>query len=288
MRPTRGAALVVALALAGCVTSPKKSRSATKAAPEPAIAEPAAMPSDVADPALDARITQLGESIVIQANAENLKAVAAEARMTAQITGNVPLAWDGFARRFEADIEELEAAVRAVEAAPTPDEVAARLTAAAGPVTRVETVSRMLASYRDGDALATALYFAAALRAGSAAASGFFEANLVSGEGLSPKVRKGLVPALRALAERGDATAQYTLATVFLVGKLTPKSAPKAAALATRAAEQGSPEGQYLLGLLYLEGSGVKKDPKLAAQWLNRAAAQGNEGAKSVLAELAR
>jgi hypothetical protein len=234
-------AAAVALTINATVT-PKK--------PKPAKSRPKSDPAAAVEPEasdIDARLDKLSASIVIQASAENLKSIAAEARMLVSVPGTIPRSWSEFAKQFAADILELEGTVRAVESAKSDAQSAQLLTDAAAPVTRVETVSRLIQSHRDGDGLATAVYFVAALKSGSAAAGIFFENAGIDGKDLNPAVKRDFVPTLKALADRGDATAQYVYATECLVGTLTPKDVKKAAIYAAKSAKQGNESGDSLL-----------------------------------------
>lgn len=95
--------------------------------------------------------------------------------------------------------------------------------------------------------------------------------------------------ALRAAAKGGDATAQYTLAQHYLVGK-APLAANPAEAVVwlTRAAEQQHVAAQYEIGTFYRDGTHVPRDPVLARKWLGKAAAQGHVKAKVALQDIIR
>ena len=81
------------------------------------------------------------------------------------------------------------------------------------------------------------------------------------------------VPQLRALADKGDATAQFALATVYEGAFGYPNPDPKeAAAWYRRAADQNLPEAQTALADRLMQGVGVEKNYEEAAK-LYRAAA---------------
>ncbi len=81
------------------------------------------------------------------------------------------------------------------------------------------------------------------------------------------------VPKLRALAEAGDATAQFALATVLEGAFGYPKTDPKEAARwYRRAADQNIPEAQTALADRLMQGVGIDKNYDEAAK-LYRAAA---------------
>jgi TPR repeat protein len=79
----------------------------------------------------------------------------------------------------------------------------------------------------------------------------------------------------RPLADKGDATAQYQIATLYAEGKGVEQSDATAAEWYQKAAEQGSADAQYNLAVSYAEGLGVKQDDAAAAKWFRRAAEQG-------------
>jgi TPR repeat protein len=79
----------------------------------------------------------------------------------------------------------------------------------------------------------------------------------------------------RPLAEKGVATAQYRLGTLYAEGKGVAQNDATAATWFQRAAEQGDAAAQYNLGASYAEGLGVAKDDVAAAKWFRRAADQG-------------
>jgi len=76
------------------------------------------------------------------------------------------------------------------------------------------------------------------------------------------------------LAESGNATAQYSLGTLYDVGRGVPKDHEKAVHWFRLAAEQGHPAAQFNLGNAYRAGQGVSQDHYLAASWWRRAAEQ--------------
>ncbi len=91
--------------------------------------------------------------------------------------------------------------------------------------------------------------------------------------------------ALRALAEQGDATAQYTLGNMYADGEGVPEDLVEAVRWYRLAAEQGGAEAQYNLGVLYLgimyeDGRGVPEDLVEAVRWFRLAAEQGGAEAQ--------
>lgn len=79
----------------------------------------------------------------------------------------------------------------------------------------------------------------------------------------------------RPLAESGNATAQYSLGTLYAEGKGVAHNDATAFAWFQKAAEQGNAEAQFDLGASYASGIGVAKSFPDAAKWFRRAADQG-------------
>ena len=75
----------------------------------------------------------------------------------------------------------------------------------------------------------------------------------------------------RALAEQGDAAAQYVLAFMFAKGRGVNQNYVESARWLEKAAEQGHPAAQHYLGLMYVTGKGVPKDKVRAHMWLTLA-----------------
>ena len=88
---------------------------------------------------------------------------------------------------------------------------------------------------------------------------------------------------LKALAEKGDAKAQYNLGEMYLRGEGVEKDEKEAVKWYRKAAEQNSALAQYDLGQMYEIGLGVEKDEKEAVKWYRKAAEQGDEDAKAAL-----
>jgi len=81
------------------------------------------------------------------------------------------------------------------------------------------------------------------------------------------------------LANRGDATAQERLGTMYMFGIGVEKNYATAAQWYRKAAEQGYANAQFNLGMMYATGRGVKQDDAQAAAWYRKAADQGHDGA---------
>jgi TPR repeat protein len=93
-------------------------------------------------------------------------------------------------------------------------------------------------------------------------------------------------PQFLALAERGDARAQFNLAMLYNTGRGVEQNPLEAAKWFRRAAEQGEPTSQFNLGYMYKNGRGVPRDAREAAEWYLRAALQGVPDAQFNLAQM--
>jgi TPR repeat protein len=91
---------------------------------------------------------------------------------------------------------------------------------------------------------------------------------------------------LQAVAEHGDARAQYELATGLLSGHEPGRDANVAVRWLEKAAKQGFALAQLRLGILYGRGVGVSRDYALAHRWFQAAAENGNALAMHNLAVL--
>ena len=83
------------------------------------------------------------------------------------------------------------------------------------------------------------------------------------------------IAVLRALAEQGDATAQFTLGRMYDTGRVVPQDDAEAVRWYRLAAEQSDAGAQHSLGSLYANGEGVPQDEAEAERWLRLAAEQG-------------
>lgn len=89
---------------------------------------------------------------------------------------------------------------------------------------------------------------------------------------------------LRLAAARGEAVAQYDIASRFAHGIGVSRDESEAATWFQRAASSGHALAQYHIGTLYERGRGVQKDIGRARIWYGRAADQGNVKAMHNLA----
>ncbi len=91
---------------------------------------------------------------------------------------------------------------------------------------------------------------------------------------------------LRQAALRGDANAQFVVASRYLEGKVVPRDEEQAAQWYRRAAIQGLASAQYRLGSMYEHGRGTPLDREAAQVWYEQAAGRGNIMAMHNLAVL--
>lgn len=89
--------------------------------------------------------------------------------------------------------------------------------------------------------------------------------------------------ALRPVADRGNAEAQYRYAMLFAEGRGVRPSDALAASWLRRAADQGHAEACYQLGRMYLDGRGVPLDGHEARSWLRKAAGAGHAPSAALL-----
>ena len=83
-----------------------------------------------------------------------------------------------------------------------------------------------------------------------------------------------------ALAQQGDAKAQYNLGEMYATGKGVAQNHKQAAAWFSKAAEQGDAAAQLRLGVHYEFGIGMPQDFKQAFTWISKAAEQGDAEAQ--------
>ena len=82
------------------------------------------------------------------------------------------------------------------------------------------------------------------------------------------------IDALRALAEQGDANAQFLLGGVYATGAGVPQDDVEAVRWLRLAAAQGHARAQNNLGVMYADGRGVPQDDVQAHLWFNLAASR--------------
>lgn len=91
---------------------------------------------------------------------------------------------------------------------------------------------------------------------------------------------------LKALANNGNAVAQYNLGIMYAEGLGVQENNKEAVKWFKLAAEQGDTGAQYNLGVMYTKGLGIKQDYNEAFRWFKLAAEQGNADAKEALKRL--
>jgi uncharacterized protein len=87
----------------------------------------------------------------------------------------------------------------------------------------------------------------------------------------------------RALADHGNAEAQYNLAAMYVSGRGTPQDDGQAMHWFQKSAGQGHILAQYSLGVGYENGRGVEKNHVAAMSWYFQAASQGLAAAQNNL-----
>jgi len=76
-------------------------------------------------------------------------------------------------------------------------------------------------------------------------------------------------------AQKGDASAQFHVGTLYLSGQGVPQNNGEALKWLRKASEQGSVKARYMIGNCYSHGWGVPKSEREAATHWRQAAAQG-------------
>lgn len=84
-------------------------------------------------------------------------------------------------------------------------------------------------------------------------------------------------------AEKGDVSAQASLAYIYAKGIDTDKDEVEAAKWFRRAADQGNINAMYNLGVMYAKGRGVEQDYREAFHWYSEAAVHGDAEAQATL-----
>ena len=89
---------------------------------------------------------------------------------------------------------------------------------------------------------------------------------------------------MKALADQGEAAAQYNLGVMYADGDGVPENGAEAVKWFRKAAAQGDADAQYNLGVMYADGDGVPENDSEAAKWYRKAADQGDADAQHNLA----
>ncbi len=85
---------------------------------------------------------------------------------------------------------------------------------------------------------------------------------------------------IRVLAERGEATWQFALGSMYKNGTGVAQDDKEAVKWYRKAAEQGYMKAQNALGVMYEKGRGGAQDDKEAVKWYRKAAEQGEAFAR--------
>ena len=88
---------------------------------------------------------------------------------------------------------------------------------------------------------------------------------------------------LKADAEKGRTTAQYSLARMYHKGNKIPRNYEKAMKWYQIVANKGNYRAQYFVGNMYFRGHGVEQDYKEAKKWFLLSAKQGSKGSQHFL-----
>jgi hypothetical protein len=83
----------------------------------------------------------------------------------------------------------------------------------------------------------------------------------------------------QAMAEQGNARAQFFLGEMYLNGSGVPRDYAQALKWARAAAEQNDSDAQYTLGGIYESGKGVPQDYAQAHMWYSLSSSSGDEQA---------
>ena len=97
---------------------------------------------------------------------------------------------------------------------------------------------------------------------------------------------KTALEVFQAMAEKGNARAQFFLSQMYLSGSGVPRDYAQALKWASASAEQKNSDGQFTLGEIYESGKGVPADLVQAHMWYSLSATSGDEQAIRKKAEL--
>jgi TPR repeat protein len=84
----------------------------------------------------------------------------------------------------------------------------------------------------------------------------------------------------KALADKGDAHAQYMLGLMYHDGQGISPNETAAFGWFLKAAQQGNADAENYVGYMYYNGQGVAEDKSFGFNWLHKAALQGNATAE--------
>ena len=98
------------------------------------------------------------------------------------------------------------------------------------------------------------------------------------GKGVAQNYAKA-IELLTEPAEKGNAWGQVNLGTCYILGEGVEQNYEKAVDLFKKSVKQGNPVAQFYLGLCYYEGTGVEKDYAKAVELWEKAVGQGESRA---------
>jgi len=101
-----------------------------------------------------------------------------------------------------------------------------------------------------------------------------------NGDGVAQFDNKEAVKWYRKAAEQGNASAQFSLGFMYAYGQGVVQDYKEALKWYRKAAKQGNASAQFNLGGMYVSGDGVAQDFKEAVKWFRKAAEQGNASAQ--------
>lgn len=142
-------------------------------------------------------------------------------------------------------------------------------------------------AYDRGD-YATALRLLSALADKGDAAAQFLLGNMYNkGEGVPQNLAEG-IKWYRKAADQDHTEAQTRLGFIYGEGVGVPQNYAESVKWYRKAADQGNADAQHELGFMYSKGVGVSQNYAEAVKWYRRAADQGNAYAQSFLGTMYR
>ena len=102
----------------------------------------------------------------------------------------------------------------------------------------------------------------------------------------SPKKPSLGLDSVKALAENGNARAQYKLGITYQYGNGVPMDLAIAVKWYRKAAEQGFPTAQYNFATMYSTGEGMPKNNEEAFKWFRMAAEQGHASSQVAVGKM--
>jgi TPR repeat protein len=97
---------------------------------------------------------------------------------------------------------------------------------------------------------------------------------------------RGNIATIRLQANKGQASAQYSLGRMYELGIKVAVDKAKALAWYKKSAEQGYADAQYRLAISMLYGKSEDLDERRGRKWLSKAAENGHQTAKKLLANM--